>query len=295
MKPRIAVVGSLVDELAGAPVLHFETPRQALEARAGLVVMREADWARSRDEAPAGAVCALVIASPGREVYGQYLRDLRVRHLLGEGSSLRAELGSMVALETGQAPFSATSLGLGALGLSLRLRSSAEEPALLTRATEFAHGAGARGRAAQNWLDALSETVTNAVYNAPRAGDEALFEGLHRRHAVTLDERHAVEVNLFATAQDLSFEVADAFGSLTPEHFQRYLGGSLSRAPAKAIEKPGGAGLGLMMMFDRLERLVAMVDPGHRTSMVGVGPLSYGHSRERGRTVQFFKGPMRRG
>ena len=51
MKPRIAVVGSLVDELAGAPVLHFETPRQALEARAGLVVMREADWARSRDEA----------------------------------------------------------------------------------------------------------------------------------------------------------------------------------------------------------------------------------------------------
>ncbi len=290
MSAQVAVVGSLIDELIDDAVIRCATPQKALDAQAELVVMRDADWVRCRAEAPAHTVCALVTASPGREVYGEYLRDVRVRHVLGEGANLRSELGEMVALITGRAPFTAASLALGERGLSLRLRSSAEEPALLSQATRFVHRVGARGRAAQNWLDALSETVTNAVYNAPRAGDEAPFEGLHRRHAVMLGEHHAVEVNLFASPQDVSFEVADAFGSLTPAHFQRYLGDSLSQAQAKAVEKPGGAGLGLIMMFDRLERLVALVDPGHRTSMVGVGPLSYSQSRERGRTVQFFEG-----
>lgn len=286
MTPIVAVVGPVGNGIEG--VLRCQTPHEAVEARASLVVMGENDWLSYRREAPETITSAVVTDSPGREVCGDYLLDARVKHVLFNGPNLHTELEETVAIVSGSSELTPHSLGLGRIVLKTSLRSSDDQRVLLEEATRLLKAAGARGRAAENWLDALAESLTNAVYNAPRKAEAAPFLGLHRKHAVTLDETEAVEVTLFASERHVSFSVTDAFGSLTQRQFQGYLGRALGDAPAKAVEKPGGAGLGLMMMFDRLERLVAMVEPGHRTAMVGIGPLSYGRARVRGRSVQFF-------
>ncbi len=290
MGARVAVVGSIASELS-AQVSRFESPKEALAVGAGLLVMTDTDWERHRAEIPVHVVCAVITTSAQREVCGSYLRDKRVQHLLFRGEHVGSEIAQTVAIAAGEAPLTPASLGWHVPRLATSIRSSHEERHVVESAARFAQEVGARGRAAENWVDALSESLSNAIYNAPRLGAEAPFRELHRRQAVELSEAQRVELRCFVADEQLAFTVTDSFGSLTPEHFHQFIGKALTEAPAPAIEKPGGAGLGLMMMYDRLDRMVALVDPGKRTCLLGVGPLTYGHRRERGRTVQFFESP----
>jgi hypothetical protein len=217
------------------------------------------------------------------------MKDSRVRHVFDGGKSLLTELAQTKALLDGVCHYRAESIGFGAPQQSFTVWSSSEEGDALSRAENFAHRCGARGRAAQNWLDALAETVSNAVYNAPRDGAHPTHQALHRSHRVDLATHDGVNVTLHTAANQIAFAVTDAFGSLRPEHFQLHLGRALSDQPAAPMHKAGGAGLGLVMMYDRVDRLIAMVDEGLATTLVGVGPLSYSRETSRGHTVQFFE------
>lgn len=284
----MAAIGSVDAELADS-VLRFETPTAAAEARPGLLLIGEADWLRYRAQMPADSNCALIADSLDRERCGEYLADPRVRHLLHRGPDLTRELAQTAGIANGSRPLTASALDLGEGLFDAALRSSEQEPSLLRSATQFAERFGAKGRAAQNWLDALSEAVTNAIYNAPRDGEHAPFKSLHRSRVVTLPRSKAVKVTLFATATQVAFSVTDPFGSLTASQFQGALSRTLGSGLATPVEVAGGAGLGLMMMFDRLERLVAMVEPGQATTIVGLGALTHSGGARRGRTVQFFE------
>jgi len=282
VSPRVAVVGAFAEALRG-PVFRCAAAREALASGAVLTVVSEADWLEAQAWAPASSIFAVVTRSLSREACGQFLLDSRVRHVLFEGATLGLELQETIDLASGEKALESASLTLGEQGFEVRLHASTEEPALVAKAAAFAEEVGARGRAAENWLDALSETLTNALYNAPRENRQ-----LHRAQAVAVDESQPVKLRVFANDRRLAFAVTDPFGSLTPGQFQGYLARSLHEAPVRAVEKAGGAGLGLMMMFDRLERLVAMVEPGRQTTMVGIGPLAYSRANLRGRTVQYF-------
>ena len=284
----VAAIGSIDAELADT-IVRFETPAAAVEARACLLLIRAADWVRFRAQTPADSVCALIADSLEREECGQYLADPRVRHVLHRGPALTDALAQTAGIANGSRAAAPSALDLGESSFDESLRSSEQEPSLLRNAKQFAERFGAKGRAAQNWLDALSEAVTNAMYNAPRDGEDAPFKSLHRNRVVLLPASKAIKVSLFATPSQVAFSVTDPFGSLTATQFQGALSRTLGSPLARPVDSAGGAGLGLMMMFDRLERLVAMVVPGHETTIVGIGALTHRGGARRGRTVQFFQ------
>lgn len=224
-----------------------------------------------------------------RERSGNFLRCPQIEHVFSPGPSLSRYLQQTADIASGCKHAGVDSLDLGERVWQRQLISSTQESALRDDVRSECKAFKVRGRALEDWLDALSEAVTNALYNAPRVGSEAPFLEIDRRREVVLPVDRAVTVSLFQTPMYDAFEVRDSFGSLAVEHMRSFIGGALTRDGARAIDKPGGAGLGLLMMFDRLERLVVFVTPGVETSVVGVAPKSYGKGHVPGHTVQFFR------
>lgn len=230
----------------------------------------------------------VVLSTPSRRKLGTLWLDPRVRHVFTPGPGLGALLTQTVAMAEGRAPRTPASLELGTRFLHVMLTSTAEAERLRAQAEGKAQQVGARGQALHQWLDALGEAVSNAIYDAPRVGAAAPYQGLHRKHAVTLDPKHAVEIELFENERAMAFVVRDRFGGLTANHLRTFIGTALASESAQPSQKAGGAGLGLVMMVDRLERLVVLSTPSQETAVVGVAPKRYGRDRALSPTVQFF-------
>jgi hypothetical protein len=152
-----------------------------------------------------------------------------------------------------------------------RISSSRERERVLGEAAACAGGSTSSGRLATHFCTVADELVTNALYNAPRdERGQSRFSHVSRSDEVALSPGEEVEIQLCGDGRRLGIAVSDPFGALTPEMLVDYLGKGFRGGPGLIENKPGGAGLGLFYIFDAVSHLVATIDRGRRTEMIGL-------------------------
>jgi hypothetical protein len=159
----------------------------------------------------------------------------------------------------------------GAEVLAARLTRSSERDQVLAQVTEHARQAAVPPRLVAHLCTAADELMTNALYNGPR--DEhggSRFSHLSRSSEVALSAGEHIEIALCADDRRVGIAVADPFGSLAPEMLLDHLGRCFRGGPGVIENKPGGAGLGLFYIFDAVSQLVANLQAGHRTELIGL-------------------------
>jgi hypothetical protein len=132
----------------------------------------------------------------------------------------------------------------------------------------------------QRIANITDELVTNAVYNAPRLPDgRPRYAHIDRREKIQLEPHEHAVLQWGCDGRYLALSVADRFGSLRGETVAGYLKKCFRRGSDQIDQKPGGAGLGLYMMFTSVTQLVFNVAPGRRTEVIA---LFYIRSESRG-------------
>lgn len=113
----------------------------------------------------------------------------------------------------------------------------------------------------------LEEMLMNGFYDAPT--DERginKYASYDRNEAIILNDDEALELTFQHKGSLLWLQVKDLFGSFPPAILLRYLKKCLC-GDEKAIDtKPGGAGLGLYMMWRNAHSLFVRVQPGVKTT-----------------------------
>lgn len=107
-------------------------------------------------------------------------------------------------------------------------------------------------------MTAADELLMNALYDAPTGNGTSSGRARLRK----VDLRYACD------GQNVALSVTDQFGSLKRETLVRYLCRVRDGEMAEIESKPGGAGLGLLMVRQSATQLVVNIEPGVRTEVI---------------------------
>lgn len=136
----------------------------------------------------------------------------------------------------------------------------------------------------------VDELITNAIYDAPR--DEKghpKYKGNDRTQELHLSEKEQVTLRYACDGQNFLLSVSDNFGSLERDIIMHYLEQSFVTEP-EINPPPQGAGLGLHMIFNSINRLVFNIEEGKKTEVIagfyiGSGMRAF---KDTGRTLNIF-------
>lgn len=118
-------------------------------------------------------------------------------------------------------------------------------------------------------LTVADELLMNAIFNAPRKPDGSpKYADLDRRQNFELEPREIVEFRYGCDGRNVVLSVADQYGALDRDMIFKYLGNGLSREKGQLESKPGGAGLGLHLVFNSITQLIFNVEIGRRTEVI---------------------------
>lgn len=177
------------------------------------------------------------------------------------------------------------------------LTQSSERPALQEQVTAFFAGqldkhkgqfVSGTGSFPKNIGDVLDEFLMNAIWDA--CPDRA---GADRTQPACLAEGESVTVEVACDGTNLLLVVEDSYGSFPPSAMAKPVRHALGlRPPAQINEGPGGAGLGLHMILQKVSCLAYEVVPGTRTRALALlrGDQSLRELQKRPRSVMFFHG-----
>lgn len=157
-------------------------------------------------------------------------------------------------------------------GLDIRqhiLRRSADRTAALEHFDRFLRELDLQQAMTAVILTVADELMMNAVFNAPRAEDGSpKYAHLDRRTQFDLEPREIVEFRYGCDGRNVVLSVADQYGALDRDIILRYLGSGLAREKGQLEPKPGGAGLGLHLVFNSITQLVFNMEVGRRTEVI---------------------------
>jgi hypothetical protein len=159
-------------------------------------------------------------------------------------------------LATGTVGRPAHLLGRGFSGRRVALRDSDKRAPRIEAIAEYAAECGAASRATRLVSDVAEELITNALYDAPAERD-----GLHadRTTHVRLDREEACVVVYGADKEKFYVRVRDPFGSLRRERVFEVLARCMDQRGVPFDTTRGGAGLGMMRIFDASAVIVVHV------------------------------------
>ena len=300
--PTSQLLLEMTRPLAGV-VTAVETPDQviaALRTSPALVVLdfdslgdsREPVWQAVEGSRSASKV--LVVAAAGTSVNaGELFLRFRIKNLLARNGDIHPSdfrmtvnkilTGEIFGLEKYLSP-----------GRSLReqpIRGSADKPACLDAVADFAREHGLHPRLVDQLVSVADEMVTNAVFNAPvdREGRRR-YATRHRLDHVELEPGEQSLLRLAADESRLALSVTDPFGTLDGDRVVDYLAKCFRRGSDQVDAKPGGAGLGLYMIFEALSHFVINIATGVRTELIGVVDMtgSYREFAKRSKSFNLF-------
>jgi hypothetical protein len=187
-------------------------------------------------------------------------------------------------------------LGWGSTVVEWHPRTSRERDTVVAQVQEHALRISGSQRLAERVAETAHELLMNAMYDAPRDALGAARYAQDRRQELTLE---AHEVPIFRLCTDglfLALQAVDPFGALTRRHLfgglVRGLEGAGQTQAAQVLDtSSGGAGLGMLKMYDACSILVADVEPGRRTEMTAFWELDANprEMRDMPRSVHFFE------
>ena len=149
------------------------------------------------------------------------------------------------------------------------LTSSEDRMDVFDALESFATAQAVPTRFARRFVTLADELATNAFYNAPVTRDgHRTFASRSRREHVRLRPRAATSIRWMFDGRRLGLGVTDAYGSLRPYEVCASLARHFRPELRHARLGPGGAGLGLLTVFDSAHRFVCNVEPEVRTEII---------------------------
>jgi hypothetical protein len=182
-------------------------------------------------------------------------------------------------------------------GLDIRdfvVRHSAQRFEAVDRFDEFLKALELRQTMRSVMMTVADELLTNAIFSAPRDEQgKPKYDHLHRKEQFELTPRETVEFSFGCDGRKVVLAVADKFGTLAREIIFRYLGSGLAREKGQMEVKPGGAGLGLHLVFNSITQLVFNIEAGHRTEVIATFQVQHGFRglRTSGQSLNVFLKP----
>lgn len=177
-----------------------------------------------------------------------------------------------------------------------RLTHSSERALLQTKVIAFfeaqmqahkSHCVSGTGSFPKNIADVLDEFLMNAIWDACLSRNE-----IDRTRAVALPEGETVSVECASDGVNLILSVSDGFGTFQSTSMAKPIRHALGLRPTAQInEGPGGAGLGLYMILQKVACLAYDVEHGTRTRATAIlrTDQSLRDLQKRPRTVLFFE------
>lgn len=129
---------------------------------------------------------------------------------------------------------------------------------------------GQSARAASMAMLVTDELLSNAIHHAPIDDNGVHYRAdLARGRDLPLDGRHAVTLRWGCDGRYLAIEVADQFGSLTPEAVLR------SVVQRDVRDTGEGAGMGIALTYRSSDHLVFNLAPGRRSEVIALIDVRY--------------------
>jgi len=111
----------------------------------------------------------------------------------------------------------------------------------------------------------------NALYDAPTRSDgEARHAMAPRTQPVQLADGEAAVLSMACDGRTLAVSIRDPFGALDAATARGALARGLTGGDDQIVQRPGGAELGLYLMWSTLGALIVRVRPGRSTDVKGL-------------------------
>jgi hypothetical protein len=173
--------------------------------------------------------------------------------------------------------------------VTMSLRASTDREAAIELVQRFVDGIELGPRVRTRAVSIVDELTTNALYHAPTdEHGKRRFAGEARRHEVRVNAGEEIELRCGWDGRALAISVADPFGSLDPVTVFDHLARCLRKGKDQIEQKPGGAGLGLYVVFGAVQRLVVNIEPGKRTEIVALLDADVGQRPANVRSFDLF-------
>ncbi|MFN3202035.1 MAG: ATP-binding protein [Bradymonadia bacterium] len=154
---------------------------------------------------------------------------------------------------------------------SHRIGGSADKGIVFDGIESLMASMGIEGRVVHHLHAIADELLMNAIYDAPiDATGQPRYTDRARGEVVTLEAHERPTVRFGCDGRRFGISVTDPFGGLDPAVLRRYIGKGLRKAADQIDTKPGGAGLGLYVLFSSLHTLCLNLVPGRCTEVVGL-------------------------
>lgn len=116
-----------------------------------------------------------------------------------------------------------------------------------------------------NLSQLINELLYNALFNAPTDdhGDQQFLEQDRKEH-VSLDEGKEATLKIYNTEDKIFTSVVDHYGSITKEVIDSHI------SKNEVLDKAGGAGIGLSLIYNNSHELIFVVEPGVQTEVISV-------------------------
>jgi anti-sigma regulatory factor (Ser/Thr protein kinase) len=134
------------------------------------------------------------------------------------------------------------------------------------------------------------EFLTNALYHAPMSAGEHPFSARSRREPVTLPSTKQASLEFGSDGRNIAIGCRDLYGSLAVSPLLEKLGRQVEAKLATVSDGPGGAGIGLYMVYRSVNHLVINLEPGQGTEFIAIVDVGLPHREQarRARSLNVF-------
>jgi hypothetical protein len=175
--------------------------------------------------------------------------------------------------------------GKGFQGRQVLIRDSERREQRIESVIKHAREHGAAERLCQQIGDVTEELLTNALYDAKAERDRIPAD---RTRRIRLDRAQACTIT-YGTEKGMFFvRVQDPYGSLRRERMLEVLHRCVQKGDVVIDPSCGGAGLGMMRIFDASSLVVVHVSPGISTEFLVGFDLKRRRSAAHDRAIHLF-------
>ncbi len=215
----------------------------------------------------------LLLSGESPEVLPQLMPETWFKFLLAiEAPWFKELLLALLADTQGQRFMGLNSLlPWGAQLHSRRTRSSELRKNLLEEMDRYVEGLGLGERLRAHIQSLADEMLMNALYDAPtNEQGRSRYARLDRNVPVELKRQEEVLLRYGCDGRTFGLSVTDPFGRLHPNILKAYVAKGMRKRANQMDRKPGGAGLGLYLLFSGVGSLILDVRAGRSTEIIGL-------------------------
>ena len=151
----------------------------------------------------------------------------------------------------------------------ITIKTAKEKQAYLDKIMSFAESNSVRKRILSSIEQISDELIMNAIYNAP-ADDTGKdkYKMVVRSEKIDLQEDEFAHLKYGIDEDKFIISVTDYFGRLTKDKVLGYLHKCFSDTNFSVNEESGGAGLGLYIIYSKVQQFIINIKPGVKTEVI---------------------------